>query len=245
MDTKAEDPRTKNNGFRVPVYDSEEWATMKFLGTNTIKEMNTALAAKVKTKVEPTKAKKGNTRKSRRIKSQELVESDSDSNNNSAITAKQAVQKMKTISKDKSLLVPETLSGQVEHDASHRAKLSGAMDIQQSLVTGSPDTMTKFGQTQVQTKLSEHLKKVQTLTTGSGSTSVSAAQVLKGFTIPKKDPASNVSQRRKTMNHRRKTTTRKHQLNLMTKGLRFPIKRKRSLMLENVERSSPVYWQES
>ncbi len=40
MDRKAEDPRTKNNSFRVPVYDSEEWATMKSLGTNNIKEMN-------------------------------------------------------------------------------------------------------------------------------------------------------------------------------------------------------------
>ncbi len=28
MDTKAEDPRMKNHVFRVPVYDSEEWATM-------------------------------------------------------------------------------------------------------------------------------------------------------------------------------------------------------------------------
>ncbi len=154
--------------------------------------MNTALAAKVKTKVEPAKAKKGKTRRSHRIKSRELVESDSDSNDDSAITAKQSVQKRKTISKDKSLLVPETLSGQVEYDAHNRAKLSGGIDIQQSMVTGSPDTMTKFGQNQVQAKLSEHLKKFQTLATRSGSTSASAAQVLKGFTIPKKDLASNV-----------------------------------------------------
>ncbi len=165
------------------------------------------------------------------------MESDSDSNDDSAITAKQAVQKMKTISKDKSLLVPETLSGQVEYDAHHRAKLSGVTDIQQSIVTSSPDAKTKFGQTQVQTKLSEYLEKVQTLPTGSGNTSVSAAQVLKGFTIPKKDPASNV--------HRRKMTTRRHQLNLMTKGLRFlrgsPIEGKRNLMLKNIERSYRPY----
>ncbi len=103
MDMKAEDPRTKNNGFRVPVYDSEEWATM-FIGTNTIKEMNTALAAKAKTKAEPAKAKKGKTRRSHRIMSRELVQSDSDSNDDSAIMAKQAVQKTKTISKDKGLL---------------------------------------------------------------------------------------------------------------------------------------------
>ncbi len=87
---------------------------MKFLGTNTIKEMNRALAAKTKTKAEPAKAKKGKTWRSCLIKSRELVESDSDSNDDSAITAKQAVQKTKTISKDKSFLVPETLSGQVE-----------------------------------------------------------------------------------------------------------------------------------
>ncbi len=121
------------------------------------------------------------------------------------------------------------------------------MDIQQSMVS-SPDATTKFGQTQVQTKLSEHLEKVQTLATGLGSTSVSAAQVLKGFTIPKKDPASNVSQRRKTMTHRKKKKTRRHQLNLTMKGLRFlrgsPIEGKRNLMLKNVERSSPVYRQE-
>ncbi len=49
MDTKAEDPSTKNNVFRVPVYDSEDWATMKSLYTNTIKEMHIALAPKEKT----------------------------------------------------------------------------------------------------------------------------------------------------------------------------------------------------
>ncbi len=83
MDTKAEDTRTKNV-FRIPVYDSEEWATMKSLDTNTIKEMNIALAAKAKTKAETAKAKKSRNRRSCRIKSRELVESDSDSDDKSA-----------------------------------------------------------------------------------------------------------------------------------------------------------------
>ncbi len=62
MDMIAEDPRTKNNAFRVTVYDSEEWATMKSLDVNTIKVMNIALAATVKTKPETTKTKKSRTR---------------------------------------------------------------------------------------------------------------------------------------------------------------------------------------
>ncbi len=73
MDMKAEDPRMSKNVFRVPVYDSEEWATMKSLHTNTIKEMNTALAAKAKTKPETAKTKKNRTLRSRHIKSRELA----------------------------------------------------------------------------------------------------------------------------------------------------------------------------
>ncbi len=195
MDTKAEDPRTSKNVFRVPVYDSEEWATMKSLDTNTIKEMNTALAAKAKTKPETAKTKKSRTWRSRRIKSRELVESDSDSDEKSTKTVKPTVKEMKTISKDTSLLISEIVdSGQVEFDERHRAKLSGATDIQQSMVTSSPDAMTKFGQNQLQTRLSEYLEKAQTLASGAGKTTVSATQVLKGlnYTIPKKDPASNV-----------------------------------------------------
>ncbi len=69
MDTKAEDPRTHKNVFRVPVYDSKEWATMKSLDTNTIKEMNIALVVKAKTKPEIAKTKKSRTRRSRCIKS--------------------------------------------------------------------------------------------------------------------------------------------------------------------------------
>ncbi len=49
---------------------------MTSLDTNTIKEMNIAVAAKAKTKAETAKAKKSRTRGSRRIKSRKLVESD-------------------------------------------------------------------------------------------------------------------------------------------------------------------------
>ncbi len=111
---------------------------MKSLDTNTIKEMNTAFAAKAKTKLETAKRKKSRTRRSRRIKSRELVESDSDYDEKSTKMVKPTVKETKTISKDTSLLIPEIVdSGQVEFDERHRAKLSGAMDIQQSMVTSS------------------------------------------------------------------------------------------------------------
>ncbi len=120
MNTKAEDLRMKNNVFRVPVYDSEELATMKSLDTNTIKEMNIALAAKAKTKAETPKSKKSRTRRSCHVKSRELVESDSDSDDKSSKTVKPTVKETKTISKDTSLLLPEIVkSGQVEFDERH------------------------------------------------------------------------------------------------------------------------------
>ncbi len=67
-------------------------------------------------------------------------------------------------------------------------------DIQQSFVVGSLDAMTKFGQTQISTQMSEYLEKTKALATDAGRTTQSAAQVLKGlnYTIPKKDPASDV-----------------------------------------------------
>ncbi len=90
---------------------------MKSLDTNTIKEMNIALAAKAKTKAETAKAKKSRNRRSHRIKSHELVESDSDSDSDSVKTVKPTVKETKTISKDTSLLLPEIVkSGQVEFD---------------------------------------------------------------------------------------------------------------------------------
>ncbi len=117
MDTKAEHPRMENNVFRIPVYDSEDWATMTSLDTNTIKEVNTALAAKVNAKPTAAKTKKGRTRRSHHIKSRELVESDSDSDEQSTEKAKSIDMEMKTISKDPSLLTLQIIkSGQVEAD---------------------------------------------------------------------------------------------------------------------------------
>ncbi len=46
-----------NNVFRVPVYDSEEWATMISHNADTIKGINIALAAKVTTKPAAAKTK--------------------------------------------------------------------------------------------------------------------------------------------------------------------------------------------
>ncbi len=102
---------------------------------------------------------------------------------------------MKTISKVTSLLIPEIVdSDQVEFVEHHRAKLSGAMDIQQSMVTSSLNATTKFGQNQLQKQLYAYLEKALTLASGAGKTTVSATQVLKGlnYTFPKKDQASNV-----------------------------------------------------
>ncbi len=120
MDMKAEDPRMKNNVFRVPVYGSEELATMNSLDANTIKEMNIALAAKVNTKPAVAKMKKGRTQRSHQIKSRKLVESDSDSDEQSSKKAKSIDTETKTILKDRSLLVPQIIeSGQVEADERH------------------------------------------------------------------------------------------------------------------------------
>ncbi len=103
------------------------------------------------------------------------MESNSDSEEKSTKTVKPTVKETKTISKDTSLLIPEIVqSGQVEFDECHRAKLSCATDIQQSLVGSSPDATTKFGQTQVQTQLSAYLEKAQAIASGEGKTIVSA-----------------------------------------------------------------------
>ncbi len=225
MDMKAEDPRTKNNVFRVPVHDSEDCTIMKSLDTNTIKETNTALAAKVNTKPTAAKTKKGRTRRSRRIKSRELVESHSDSDEQSTKKAKSIDMETKTISKDPSLLVPQIIkSGQVEADERHQAKLSGVRDIQQSMVTGSPNASTKFGQTQVKTQLFAYLEKTKAKAAGAGTTTVSAAQVLKGlnYTIPKKDPASNVQSTSKDYDSTKEDDDEKANMKIDYEGFKIP-----------------------
>lgn len=60
--------------------------------------------------------------------------------------------------------MPEIVtSHQTEHYELHHAKLSGVKDIQQTDVSSSPDTITKFEVSQVQIQLSEYLQ--QTFTT--------------------------------------------------------------------------------
>ncbi len=81
------------------------------------------------------------------------------------------------------------------------------------------------------------------MATGSGSTSVSAAQVLKGFTIPKKDPASNIQSTLKDDDSSKEDDNEKAPAKFDDD--RFKIPQGRSLMLKNVERSSTVYRQES
>ncbi len=69
---------------------------------------------------------------------------------------------LKTIQMDCSLLMPERVeSGQVEFDECYLAKLSGAIDIQQSSVRSDPNTMKNFGAGQVSTQWSEYVKNVQ------------------------------------------------------------------------------------
>ncbi len=68
------------------------------------------------------------------------------------------------------------------------------MEILQSIVVGHPDNTDKFGQTQVQTQLSAYLEKAKALAAGTDKTTLSASQVMKGmnYSIPKKEPASNI-----------------------------------------------------
>ncbi len=64
---------------------------------------------------------------------------------------------LKSIKSDNSLMMPERVdSRQTAFDEHHHAKISGAMDIQQSSI--SPDATLKFGLNQVPTQLSEHLQ---------------------------------------------------------------------------------------
>ncbi len=121
--------------------------------------------------------------------------------------------------------------------------MSGATDIQQSMVTSSPNAMTKFGQNQLQTRLSAYLEKAQTLASGEGKTTLSATQVLNrlNYTIPKKDPASNIQSTSKDYDSTKEEDDEKAKVKLTTKGLRFlresSIVRKRNWTLTNVVKS--------
>ncbi len=211
MDTDAEDPRTKANVFRVLVYASQDLDKMISLGTQTIKEMLKVSAEKQEsTPKTSAKQKKCRARKAQHQKSKAIVESDSSDSAEEQTTkitgdkraktslkpqSKSSETATKTISTDSRLIMPERVeSGQTELDVRHRAKLSGAKDIQQSMVTSSPDSTTKFGLSQVATQLSKHLEQTKTSTDQSGRVTRSAAQVLKdlNYTIPRLDPASDI-----------------------------------------------------
>ncbi len=175
MDTDAEDPRTKTNVFRVLVYASQDWNKMISLCTQTIKDMLKASAEKQEsTPKTSAKQKKSRARKARRQKYKAIIESDSSDSAEEQTTkttgskgaktsskprSRSSETATKTISNDSSLLLPERVeSGQTEFDVRHRAKLSGVTDIQQSMVTSSPDAMMKFGLSKVVTQLSKHLE---------------------------------------------------------------------------------------
>ncbi len=138
----------------------------KMISTETIKEMLKASAEKQEsTPKTSAKQKKIRARKARHQISKvtmESVSSDSAEEQSTKPTggkgaktslkprSRSSETATKTISTDSSLLMPERVeSGQTEFDVRHRAKLSSVTDIQQSMVASSPDTMMKFGLTQV------------------------------------------------------------------------------------------------
>ncbi len=102
--------------------------------------------------------------------------------------------------------------------------MSGATDIQQSLVASSPEATTKFGQTQVQTQLSTYLEKALTRVAGTSKTTVYAAQVHKGlnYTIPKKDPASNIQSTTKDYDSAKEDNDEKAKVKIDDEGFKIP-----------------------
>ncbi len=98
------------------------------------------------------------------------------------------------------------------------------MDIQQSLVTGSPIATTKFGQTKVQTQLSAYLEKAQTIVAGASKTTMSAAHALKrlNYTIPKKDLASNVQSTLKDYDSTKEDDDEKATVKIDNEGFKIP-----------------------
>ncbi len=92
------------------------------------------------------------------------------------------------------------------------------------MITSSQNTTTKFGQTQVQTQLSAYLEKVKAKAAGAGTTTVSAAQVLKGlnYKIPKKDPASNVQSTSKNYDSMKEDDNEKANVKIDDEGFKVP-----------------------
>ncbi len=78
MDTAAEDPRTKANAFRIPLFDSQNWQKMSDLGTFTIMDMVKVMADdEGPTPPKNANAKKSRNRMQRCAKSKAIEESDS------------------------------------------------------------------------------------------------------------------------------------------------------------------------
>ncbi len=181
MDHEAEDPRGKSNVFGVPPLVFQDWQKMISLGCYNIKEMfskDTTSCEDSQSSKQVATMIKGRKRHNRHAKSKATVESDHFDSNDKAhsqkskgragvkSSTKKGLQssdmEMKTIHKDSTLLMPERVeSCQVEFDERHQAKLSGAMDIRQSMVSSHPDVTLNFSATQVPTQWSEHAQNVQ------------------------------------------------------------------------------------
>ncbi len=147
------------------------------LGTSTIKDMVNEMGDRGDPPTQ-TVYKRTRKRKNRRTKSKATVESDNPDSNDEKLTKAtggkgvkssskpvphSSQTELKTIIKDSILLMPERVkSGQTEFNERHRAKVSGAMDIQQSNMSSDPNATVNFGASQVSTQLSEHLQRTQT-----------------------------------------------------------------------------------
>ncbi len=133
----AEDPRSKNNAFRVPPYVSPEWHIMLNRDKYTIKDMLKDVTSEEDSQPSSQTAskKRGRKRKNRRAKSKAVIESsdsdDIDDDHSSKLHGQRRVEsslkpregsqssetELKTITMDRSLLISERVeSGQTEFD---------------------------------------------------------------------------------------------------------------------------------
>ncbi len=215
---------------------------MKNLSTHTIKEILNAKAEKKESTPQvPAKAKKGRNQKARHRTSKATMELDSSDSTDQQITkstggrgvkssskprSKSSEMEMKTIFVDSTLLMPERVeSGQKEFDECHRAKISGARDIQQSMVNHSPDTKMKFGLSQVLTQLSEHVEQTKASATNlGGRVTQSAAQIMNelNYTIPIKDPASDVESSSKDYDSMKEDDDEIQKIEIDNEGFKIP-----------------------
>ncbi len=136
------------------------------------------------------------------------------------------VKEMKSIKSDSSLLMSERVeSRQTEFDEQHRAKISGATDIWQSMFTSSPDATVKLMISKVLTQLSEHLQLTKSsLTDQSSRVTQSVAQVMKDlkYTIPRLDPASDIQSTSKEVATTKADNEEKHKVEIDDEGFKIP-----------------------